>query len=370
MSTLKLRDLIYSLLPKPAARTRVADTERQATRLLVLTNGRNPTFTYYLEERLALSSLNVEVRSLTERLEDIDPVGLGVILCRYVRPRQLLWLYRHRRRLASVCLLIDDDVAATVTSNQGSWTYKAYLTGLGIAPLPVLNRILTRVWASTPALASAFEANRARASAILPPFPPAEAFTPLATDSQGNGRLLMAFHATGSHDGEHAFLVPIVREVLERWDNVDFEVVAEGEPARLWGRAQLPAHRIALSPKRDWTAYLAETARRRIDILLVPLLQNRMNDVRSSTKRFDAARMGAAAIFSLCPAYTAAADGGEILVRNDAQSWVKAIGCLVEDGELRRRTREATVNAVKTILANTTAAFPSASANQRDKALT
>lgn len=335
----------------------------------MLTNGRNPTFTYYLEERLARSTLKADVRSLTARLDDVDPDGLAVILCRYARPLQLLWLYRNRRRLAAVSLFIDDDVAATVTAKQGSGLYKIYLAALGLVPLPVLNRILTDVWVSTPALASVLPAGGSSAKVVLPPFPPPEAFTPLAPDDGEGDRLIMAFHATGSHDGEHAFLVPIVREALERCSKLHFEVVAEGRPARLWAEARLPAARFSLSPKRDWSSYLAETARRRIDILLVPLLRSKVNDVRSSTKRFDAARMGAAAVFSRCPAYDHEADPNEILIENDIQAWVGAICLLAEDGDLRRRTRDATMSAVRMLLANTTAFLPVTPENPKDEIL-
>lgn len=364
---MKLRDVIYFLLPKPFPRNRFAGAQRKVTRLLVLTNGRNPTFTYYLEERLARSALKVDVRSLTARLDDIDPDGLAVILCRYVRPLQLLWLYRNRRRLAKVSLFIDDDVAATVTAKQGSGLYKLYLAAIGIAPLPVLNRILTDVWVSTPALASALSAS---ANAVLPAFPPAEAFTPMSPDHGEGDRLIMAFHATGNHDAEHAFLVPIVREALERCSKLYFEVVAEGRPARLWTEAKLPAGRFTLNPKRDWNSYLAETARQRIDILLVPLLRNKVNDVRSSTKRFDVARMDAAAVFSRSPAYDRDADPNEILIENDVQAWVGTICRLAEDGDLRRRTRDATVNAVRMLLTNTTARLPMTSDNSKDEILT
>ncbi|MGD9478984.1 hypothetical protein [Shinella sp. G-2] len=351
-------DLIYALLPKPVARNRATDNARQATRLLVLTDGHNPTFTYYLEERLARSPFDVHVRGLTERLGDVDPDGLHVIVCRYIRPRQLLWLYRNRRRLAGASLFIDDDLAATVTAPRGSRLYKAYLMAMGIAPLPVLNRVLTDIWVSTPALSAALAGGGVNTNIVLPPFPPEEAFTPLASSRKDDGRLVMAFHATGSHDAEHAFLIPIVREILQRCREVHFEVVAEGTAARLWVSSGLPPERFTLCPKQEWVTYLAETARRHVDILLVPLLQSRMNDVRSSTKRFDSARMGAAAVFSLCAAYDRAADADEILIDNDAQSWIKTICRLAEDGDLRRRSREATMNAVRSHLANTSVLFP------------
>lgn len=355
---MKLRDTIYHILPKPVARNRSSELPRTATRLLVLTNGRNPTFTHYLEERLARATLTIDVRSLTARLDDIDPDGLAVVLCRYIRPLQLFWLYRNRRRLAFTALFIDDDIAATVMAKSGSGLYKLYLMVIGILPLPVLNRVLTDVWVSTPALALALHAGGSNVGTILPPFPPVEAFTPLPPYQGKGSRLTMAFHATGSHDAEHAFLVPIVREALERCRNLHFEVVAEGRLAQLWAEAGLPAARLTLTPKRDWSSYLAETARRRVDILLVPLLRNKMNDVRSSTKRFDAARMGAAAIFSRCPAYDRAADPNEVLIDNDTQAWVGTICQLIEDDDLRLRTRDATVNAVKTLLAGTEASLP------------
>lgn len=354
-----VHDLLYFLLPKPAARSRAMGARRQATRLLVLTNGRNPTFTYYLEERIAKSPLKVEVRGLSDPLADISPDGLEVVICRYIRLGQLLWLFRNRKKLSGVNLFIDDDLAATVMQKQGSLLYKAYLMAIGIAPLLFLNRLLTGVWASTRVLAAVFaKDSQTNRIVVLPPFPPVEAFTPLVSMEDNGARLVLAFHATGSHDAEHAFLIPIVREVLKRCEKVDFEVVAEGEPAKLWTEAALPVERFTLRAKQDWSTYLAETARRRIDILLVPLLNSRVNDARSGTKRFDAVRMGAAAVFSVCPAYVLGADAGEILIANNAQTWIETICCLAEDDNLRRRTRDATVNAVKSLLSNTAASFP------------
>lgn len=363
---MKLRDLIYSMLAKPAAR-RTADASQRVNRLLVLTNGHNPTFTYYLEERLSRSPLASDIRGLTDRLDDLDPDGLFVIVCRYIRPRQLLWLYRNRRKLAGTCLFIDDDVAATVTAKGGSLAYKAYLLAMGIAPLPVLNQLLTAVWASTPALAAALEAgSRSRSVTTLAPFPPQATVTPAVSDGN-NAPLIIAFHATGSHDAEHAFLVPVIREVLARCHDIHFKVIAEGRPARLWSKARLPPERFSLHLKRDWTGYLRETARRKTDIMLVPLLQSRMNDVRSGTKRFDAARMGAAVIFSRCSVYERFADADEILVGNDVSSWVEAICRLARDSETRQRTRQATLRAVSAILADTPASFPIYPGNHSEK---
>src|SRR5690606_6927084 len=194
------------MLAKPAAR-RAADASQRANRLLVLTNGYNPTLTYYLEERLSPSPLASDIRGLTDRLDDLDPDGLFVIVCRYIRPRQLLWLYRNRRKLAGTCLFIDDDVAATGTAKGGSLAYQDYLLAMGIAPLPAFNQLLTAVWASTPALAAALEASsRSRSVTTLAPFPPQATITPAVSDGN-NDPLIIAFHATGSHDAEHAFLV-------------------------------------------------------------------------------------------------------------------------------------------------------------------
>ncbi|WP_312608834.1 hypothetical protein [Agrobacterium pusense] len=358
MTGAPLRNILYAVLPKPEVRDRRRGRKSPIRRLLILSNGPNPTFTYYLAERLKYTPFVADVRGVGDGLTDIDPDRLFVILCRYAGLRQLFWLFRNRRALSGISLLIDDDIAATVVSKGGTLAYKAYLTALGIAPLFLLNHILSEIWVSTPALAERLGRSKRNSPIILPPYPAEETYTPGFT-YKNDQNLVMAFHATGNHDMEHEFLVPIVREALTECPNLHFEVTVSGARLRrLWMGAGLPQDRLKLQPSMNWKQYLYETRRRRVDIMLVPLLQNQMNDARSSTKRFDVARIGAAAIFSCGQVYGLSKNGDEILVDNNHQAWVRAILSLVGNAELRYRVRDATQAAITNCLAKTPNTLP------------
>ncbi len=359
------RNFFYAALPKPVARNPGEDRGAIIRRLLVLRNGPSPTFSYYLEERLKYAPFPTDIRNLDELLDDVDPDGLFVIVCRYIRPRQLFWLVKHRSRLVGTSLLIDDDIAATVTGKGGAFTYKAYLTALGVAPIPVLNQVLTDIWVSTPHLAKTFGRDRVPCPVVLPPFPPKDMYTPSSSRKDG-GRIMMAFHASGNHDNEHEFLIPIVRDALRQCLSLHFEVTVSGRRLeRLWMNAGLPPERFNLRPHRNWVQYLHETKHQPIEILLVPLLQNTMNDARSNTKRFDSVRMGAAAIFSCGHVYGQSASTGEILIENDHRVWLETIVRLTGNAELRLNVKKASEAVIQAYLAKTLRTLPLGKDRQR-----
>lgn len=345
------RDLLYRVLPKPRALRAAQFRADRAERILVLSKQRNPTFTYYLDERLKQSKLPVSVRDLIEPLEDLQPDGLFVVICRYVRPSQLLWLFRHRRRLAGIALFIDDDLAATVIEPNGAMTYRFYVWFMGILPLYLLNRVLTHVWASTPGLASRFSGTSVD---LLAPYPP-EASSRSGrgdTEKPSSSRLLIAFHATGAHDAEHEFLMPILKTIAKRYPDIGVEVVATGKLARLWRQSGISEAQLDVVAPMNWADYLSETSRRSFDIVLVPLLSNRTNDARADTKRIDVCRMGAAAIFSSGHVYESNTVAGEVLVENTAECWIDAISRLIDDEDGRAAVKNASLAALEKLRLN------------------
>lgn len=349
-------DILYNLIPKPRARNQGTSDRPATERLLVLTKGKNPTFSYYLEERLNRSPYPSQVRNLADGLDDIDPDGLFVIICRYIRPRQLLWLYRNRKRLSGTALFLDDDIAATLVSGEGELAYKAYLAAVGILPLMILNRVLTDVWVSTAALSKALE-SEGTSIKVVGPLPSRPTYDCRKDDAQSD-QVVMAFHTGGCHDTEHDFLVPVVRESLRRCRNLRFEVVATGKIAKMWQNANLPAGQFVIHQNKVWADYLKETLQTKVDILLVPLAQSRMNDVRAGTKRIDAVRMGAAAVLSQSHVYHHSASNGEVFVKYDPTDWVDVICTLTENAALRHKARDATANVVKWITENEASSFP------------
>ncbi|CAK7262021.1 MULTISPECIES: hypothetical protein [unclassified Shinella] len=352
------RERLYAALPKPAAQRAsefVSSTEIR--RLLVLTKPGSPSFSYYIEDRLRELAVPVEIRALDAKLDDLDPSGTFVILCRYVKPRQLIWLFRHRCDLSGIGLFIDDDIAAMVASKDGPLDYRAYLLGMGILPLPLLNGLLTHLWTSTEALAEAL-AQDGLVGSILPPRPRQEHYRSTGTRSAAKDIVRVVFHATGAHFSEHRFLIPIVVEMLARHTFLSFEVIADGAPIRWWNDLTIDPARLRICSPLPWPDYFQKTAAEHVDIALVPLLPSKTNDRRSDTKRIDVSRMQAAAIYSNCDIYRRCAMPGEIFADHSPEAWRLKIDRLASDPFLRERARAATMASMATMRAVSQPSFP------------
>jgi hypothetical protein len=353
-----LRERLYEALPKPVARRAgTFDGNAAIRRLLVLSKPGNPSFSYYIEERLRGLPVPVEVRSLDARLDDLDPHGTFVILCRYVKPRQLLWLRRHHGALSGIALFVDDDIAAMVTASNGPLDYRAYLLGMGVLPLFLLNGLMTHLWTSTDTLAEALAQDGLSAS-VLAPRPGRDQYRGNRARLPAGGGLRMVFHATGAHFSEHRFLIPIVAEALARHAHLSFEVIAKGAPIRWWKGLAADPRRLHICPPLHWPDYYRETVTSPADIALVPLLPGRTNDRRSDTKRIDVCRMQAAAIFSDCAIYRRCAVPGEIFVDNSPEAWCRQIDRLATDPLYRQQAREATAASMDVMRETSQAGFP------------
>ncbi|OLP47032.1 hypothetical protein [Rhizobium oryziradicis] len=334
-----IKNWIYHALPKPYARRKNSVTSAQVKRVLVIREGPNPSFTYYLEARLKALEVPFDVIENTESMTGIDPTTTFVIICRYIRLRKFFWLWRHRADFPGVALFIDDDIAATIVEGQSGLGYKIYLIGLGLIPLIYLNGVLTSVWASTSVLAESLQAD-----AVLQPFPAPDVYLQNVEGCRrSDDTCRMAFHATGAHDAEHAFLIPIVKAALQKLPNLHFKVVAEERLAKIWRHELRDFGRRAqtISPL-PWPDYLKNASHLQTDILLVPLLSGRVNNARADTKRIDAYRLAAATVFSKCKTYERCFIPGEIMVENDVTSWVDSIACLVLNSDKRRQAKNAT----------------------------
>lgn len=330
---------------------------RHASAILILSKHPNPTFSYYLEERIAtLGNVPVIIRDIGDRLDDIEAGGLFVIICRYTKSGQVRWLQAQRNRLAGIAYFVDDDVAAIIAGPEARLYYKWKLFRMALLPLRRLNPLLTDVWASTEPLAATLGGGLA-AAAHLPPYPP-EIAPPPSTHAEYPRSLTMIYHATAIHRQEHAFLIPIVEAAMRRHQDLSFEVIADGDLAGWWRRAKIDRSRLTIRRPMSWSAYLKDSQKRQADIALVPLLDGQVNNARSDTKRIDVARAGAAAIFSHCTVYQRCAVPGENHVANTSEAWSAAIDLLVADAEQRMISRQATVKSIALMRSVSSSAFP------------
>lgn len=338
------RELIYRSLPRPRCGRR--QTLRRIERVLVLRRGENPTFDYYFESRISgLRAVPVDVRCIdSDALDDIVPSGLFVIVCRYILPRQLEWLERHRDKLSGVAYFVDDDIPALLTSKDALWPYRRRLMRYALRSLWRLNRLLTHVWVSTPTLAGLL-ARRGCRVAIMGPAPAVAEHLPLER-KQRTGPVVMAFHATEIHQAEHQFLRAVLQAVLHARPDCRAEIITNGAAREMWEQAGIPTAQINLNTPIRWPDYYRRSREAGVDIFLVPLIDNRENASRADTKRIDCSRLGAAGIFSDGPVYGPRRHPGEILLPNDENRWIQSILELIDNQDLRQSAMLATQGAM------------------------
>jgi hypothetical protein len=148
-------------------------------------------------------------------------------------------------------------------------------------------------------------------------------------------RLQLAYLGSSVHQLEFAWLRQLLILLQSRQPHTHVDLFGDLSINRQF--RDLPRVRI-LHPMR-WPSYLAETGQGRCDLLLTPLLESPLNAARAPVKFIDAARCGAAGLYSDRSPYRGFIRPGidGLLLGDCQQEWLEAIEWLIGDGEARQR---------------------------------
>jgi glycosyltransferase involved in cell wall biosynthesis len=151
-------------------------------------------------------------------------------------------------------------------------------------------------------------------------------------------RLQLAYLGTSVHEKEFAWLRELLSVLQSRQPHTHVDLFGDLTINRLF--RDLPRVRI-LHPM-SWSNYLAETGQGRVDLLLTPLLESPFNAAKAPVKFIDAARCGAAGLYSDRPPYRGFIRHGidGLLLADRHQDWLEAIEHLIHNRSARRRLAE------------------------------
>ncbi len=248
-----------------------------------------------------------------------------VVVVRYLPRPWLAPVQRLRRAGAEVAFLMDDDLLDPAALGELPRPYRRRLWQRVTRLHRRLPGLVDRLWVTSAALEEKYAPLGAERLS-LHPHPDLLAERP---------RLQLAYLGTSAHGGEFAWLLPMLEELQRRHAHTHVELFGDHAIYRQF--RSLPRVRI-LHPMR-WSSFLAETGSGRIDILLTPLLASPFNTGRAPVKVIDAARSGAAGLYSDRPPYQGFVRDGidGLLLDDEPASWLTAIGRLIADPEERRR---------------------------------
>ncbi|GMG80813.1 hypothetical protein LNKW23_00250 [Paralimibaculum aggregatum] len=182
---------------------------------------------------------------------------------------------------------------------------------------------------SSAALAERYR-GRARVHLLRPHW--SEPLAGLAHHAEA-GPVRIGFLGSAVHGGDLAFLLPVLRELLDRHPEAELHLAANHRLGALAGHPRLRPIR-----ETSWQAYRASLGARRLHIALYPLRETPVNRARSVNKIIEHGVAGAAGVYSAGwpEAARVARRGAGLVLPERAGAWAEAVSGLIRDAAARR----------------------------------
>lgn len=289
----------------------------------------NPSTDYFVLP--AVSSLGHEVIrcSFKDLPSPMEMVGAIVVFVRYI-PRSWAKLIENSRGSISRLIFFMDDDVLDINSTKGlSLKYRFKLARFSVARKDWLKKYGAELWVSTTYLQHKY--SDWQPSLILP--------SPTRSSSAVKSIRRVFYHGgSTTHQADIKWLRPIIEEVLERSENLVFEIVGGSRVNRYYRR--LP--RVNVIHPMNWSSYQAFLMKQGRHIGLAPQLDTPFNSARSYTKFFEITHSEAVGIFSKNSAFadvvTHGVDG--FVLEMSPKEWVETILKIADDEPLRRKMIE------------------------------
>lgn len=283
----------------------MADFDAPAAVDLLIVSAKNSSYEYYIEPRIdRLAEQAVLIRpfsgDLVAALVDYRAQGrkVDLLISRYLDSNTIRAINQCASILNSVRYFIDDDLQAMVWDRSVPWLNKVRpaQTEYYMRRKP---NLFDCVYTSTPILADVL--SRRHPQVGYPVFWPPIGTIPDEPLPPINPNQL--YYLAKMHGPEHAFLWPVITEVLQRNPKAQFDVTANGYWARRWREID----RVTVHPEMAPSVYKAFVrALPKAGLFLLPLTDSKLNQSRSDTKLFEVINTGSVAIASKHPVYSQA----------------------------------------------------------------
>lgn len=294
-------------------------------RCYVVEESENPSSDYFVIPALKLRELKIIRCKFDELPAHYELDGSVVVFVRYVPIAWLKLINYVRPNLYGLVFFMDDDVLDLSASSGMPFRYRYKLARLAAFKKRWLIRSNAELWVSVKYLQDKYSKWHPR---LILPVP----------ETATVSKCRVFYHGTASHKAEIRWLHSVIVKVMNRSENVVFEVVGGKNVYHLY--RGIP--RVNVIHPMQWDSYNAFLDMRSRNIGLVPQLKLPFNSARSYTKFFDITRCGAAGIYSSSSACAEVIDDGMdgLILDMDEESWVEVILKLAGNAELRKRIIE------------------------------
>lgn len=327
-----IRNLLAGLLEVSHGGRGLFQPVRQVDRckpekVVVLTPGEIPTTDLYLrgqlESRFETTAAYVDTLGSTPPCDAEFTVNTLIVVVRYAPRRWLLWLQRHRRKLAGVVFLMDDDIPSALRTPELPFRYGLKTAWRYARTRRLLERLCDEVWVSTRELSRRYAESSPKL--VEPAY--------VDSTSTDENTVIYFYHGSWAHRWEIEWLTAIVKRVQILVPGAWFEIMGVDRVRKMF--RGIP--RVRVIHPMPWKDYLAYAGTVKYHVGLAPCFDTAFNRARSHSKIFDITRLGAAGIYSNVTPYADKVIHGKTgwLCANQPDKWIEALTRLLSDGELR-----------------------------------
>lgn len=300
--------------------------------VVLLHQGAGSTIDHFLRGPLeSIDAHLLEIDSAlgpTERDRQTLRACRAVVVVRYLPRPWLRALGQARQAGTSLIYLMDDDLLDPDLLEELPPAYRRRVRQRITRQRGRVPALFDRLWVTSAALEEKYK----HLGAVRLPLRPHPGLL------EERPRLQLAYLGTSVHQREFAWLRDLLALLQEPQPHTHVDLFGDLSINRQF--RDLP--RIRILHPMGWPNYLAEMGPGRVDLLLTPLLASPMNTARAPVKFIDAARCGAAGLYSDRPSYQGfIRHGVDGLLLGDAQrDWLEAIERLIDDPPARWRLAE------------------------------
>ena len=179
---------------------------------------------------------------------------------------------------------------------------------------------------------------------VIPNFVDINYFYYLLFSGKKRRKISIGIIGTPSHREDFNFIAPIIKRISEKYSgkiSIKFWGYLPEVLKNTKGVYEIPF-------EKNYIKYSERLRKEKFDFCIVPLLENRFNNVKSNIKWLEFSMNKIPAVFSDVPAYESVENFETgIKVKNNEREWIDAISLMIEDNLTRERIRE---NSYKEVL--------------------
>jgi glycosyltransferase involved in cell wall biosynthesis len=290
---------------------------------VALHQGAGSTIDHFL--RLPLEKVNADFLEMDSQLKpnsaqkEILESCHVIIVVRYLPKEWIPVLSKARNLGVTLIYLMDDDLLDPMVIKKLPSIYKERVQKKIMNQRRIVPSLFDRVWVTSEYLQQKYKLLEIE---LLPLCPHSRLLMEYP-------RLQLAYFGTSVHQEEFDWLRILLESLQKRQENTYIDLFGDININRQF--RDLPRLRI-IHPMK-WANYLTETGSGRIDILLSPLMESPVNAARAAVKFIDAARTGAAGLYSDRLPYKNFIRHGidGLLLSDNHRDWINAIENLIQN---------------------------------------